>query len=69
MPDAAHYTYRVEWSAEGGEYVATVAEFPSLSWLAPTPSDALAGLADVVRVVLADLGAPPEPLAARSSEF
>ena len=37
MPDATHYTYRVTWSVEDGEHVATVAEFPSLSWLAPTP--------------------------------
>src|SRR6266481_5844564 len=38
MPDATHYTYRVAWSVEDGEHVATVAEFPSLSWLAPTPA-------------------------------
>ena len=55
MPDATHYTYRVAWSVEDGEHVATVAEFPSLSWLAPTPVEALAGLANVVRDVLADL--------------
>ena len=53
MPDATHYTYRVAWSIEDGEHVATVAEFPSLSWLAPTPVEALAGLANVVRDVLA----------------
>ena len=28
-----HYTYQVSWSPEDGEYVGTVAEFPSLSWL------------------------------------
>src|ERR1039457_5270707 len=39
MPDPTHYTYRVAWSVEDGEHVATVAEFPSLSWLAPTPAD------------------------------
>ena len=33
--DVSHYTYRVTWSAEDGEFVATAAEFPSLSWLAP----------------------------------
>jgi predicted RNase H-like HicB family nuclease len=69
MPDATHYTYRVAWSVEDGEHVATVAEFPSLSWLAPTPVEALAGLADVVHNVLADLtvsGEPiPEPLSER----
>jgi hypothetical protein len=46
MPDATHYTYRVAWSVEDGEHVATVAEFPSLSWLAATPVEALAGLYD-----------------------
>jgi hypothetical protein len=56
-PDATQYTYRVAWSAEDGEHVATVAEFPSLSWLAPTPVEALTSLADVVRDVLADLAA------------
>ena len=70
MPDATHYTYRVAWSAEDGEHVATVAEFPSLSWLAPTPVEALAGLANVVRDVLADLAASgesiPEPLSERA---
>jgi predicted HicB family RNase H-like nuclease len=70
MPDATHYTYRVSWSVEDGEHVATVAEFPSLSWLALTQGEALAGLADVVRDVLADLavsGEPtPEPLSERS---
>ncbi len=66
MPDATHYTYRVTWSAEDGEHVATVAEFPSLSWLAPTPVEALAGLADVVRDVLADLAASGEPRVSHS---
>ncbi|MDR2983634.1 MAG: type II toxin-antitoxin system HicB family antitoxin, partial [Nocardiopsaceae bacterium] len=70
MPDATHYTYRVAWSAEDGEHVATVAEFPSLSWLAPTPIEALAGVTDVVRDVLSDLAASdepiPQPLSART---
>jgi predicted HicB family RNase H-like nuclease len=69
-PDPAHYTYRVAWSAEDDEHVATVAEFPSLSWLASTPVEALSGLADLVRDVVADLiasGEPlPEPLSERS---
>ena len=60
MPDATHYTYRVAWSPEDGEHVATVAEFPSLSWLAPTRIEALGGIADVVRDVLADLSASGE---------
>ena len=70
MPDATHYPYRVAWSAEDGEHVATVAEFPSLSWLAPTPVEAFEGLVSVVHDVLTDLagtGEPaPEPLSERT---
>jgi hypothetical protein len=42
------YSYRVTWSAEDNEYVATVAEFPSLSWLVDTPLEALKGITDLV---------------------
>ena len=62
-----HYTYRVTWSAEDQEHVGLCAEFPSLSWLAPTPEQALAGIRRVVRDVVADLNTSgenvPEPLA------
>ena len=34
--EVSHYTYRVAWSVEDSGFVATVAEFPSLSWLAPS---------------------------------
>ena len=69
------YTYRVTWSPEDGEHVATCAEFPSLSWLAKTPEAALRGIQKVVAGVVADLQASdeavPEPLADRhySGEF
>jgi hypothetical protein len=43
-----HYTYRVTWSAEDNEHVGLCAEFPSLSWLAPTPDKALSGIRRVV---------------------
>ena len=69
MPDATHYTQRVAWSVEDGEHVATVVELPSLSWVAPTPVEALAGLADVVRDVLADLAASGEPIPGPLSEL
>jgi hypothetical protein len=36
---------RVIWSPEDGEHVGLCTEFPSLSWLAPTPEGALAGIA------------------------
>ncbi|GAA4180119.1 type II toxin-antitoxin system HicB family antitoxin [Gryllotalpicola koreensis] len=68
--DVAHYTYRVAWSPEDGEHVATVAELPSLSWLAGSPAEALSGLAVLVNEVIADMrtsGEPvPEPLGDRS---
>lgn len=53
--DVRHYTYRVTWSAEDQEFVATCVEFPSLSWLAPTPEKALAGLRHVVTETVQDL--------------
>lgn len=60
--NADHYTYRVTWSAEDGEHVGTCAEFASLSWLAPTPEAALAGIRAVVADVVADLLAGEEPV-------
>ena len=63
------YTYRVTWSEEDEEYVGLCTEFPSLSWLATTPEDALEGIRHVVAEVIADLEANresvPEPIAIR----
>lgn len=57
-----HYTYRVTWSAEDGEYVGLCAEFPSLSWLASTPQKALAGIERTVAEVVEDMEANHEPV-------
>jgi predicted HicB family RNase H-like nuclease len=57
-----HYTYRVTWSQEDGEHVGLCAEFHSLSWLAPTPEKALAGIRRVVSEVVADMQAAGEPI-------
>ena len=61
------YTYRITWSAEDGENVGLCAEFPSLSWLAPSPEKALSGIKRLVREVVSDMQAagetPPGPLA------
>ena len=46
--DTAKYSFRVTWSAEDEEFVATCTEFPSLSWLAGTPELALSGLRNLV---------------------
>ena len=55
MTSADHYTYRVRFSVEDGEHVATVAEFPSLSWLAASAADAFAGILTLVSDVIRDL--------------
>lgn len=63
------YSYRVLWSEEDAEHVGLCVEFPSLSWLAATPEEALSGIRSVVAEVVADLQANqepiPEPLAIR----
>jgi predicted HicB family RNase H-like nuclease len=63
------YTYRVTWSEEDQEYVGLCVEYPSLSWLAPTPQEALEGIRQVVADVVADMEANdesvPEPIALR----
>ena len=68
-PKNDRYSYRVTWSAEDGEYVGLCVEFPSLSWLAASPEDALRGIRRTVGQVVRDLkstGEPiPEPMAAK----
>lgn len=65
-----HYTYRITWSAEDEEHLGLCAEFPSLSWLAATPGEALSGIRKLVRSVLSDMQvngeSSPEPLADRT---
>ena len=61
-PKVDRFTYRVTWSAEDGEHVGLCAEFPSLSWLARTPEDALAGIRRVVRAAVKDIEAAGEPV-------
>lgn len=62
---ADEYTYRVFWSDEDEGYVATVAEFPSLSHIADHQQDALSGLVGLVGDVLSDMTEageqPPTP--------
>ena len=60
-----HYTYRVIWSPDDGEHVGLCDEFPSLSWLAPTTDEAMAGIRRLVNEVSTDMQTageqPPTP--------
>lgn len=66
--DVSHYSYRVTWSTEDDEFVATCLELPSLSWLAPTQIEALQGLEGVVSDVVSDLTEQGETIPAPFSE-
>ncbi|CAB4914260.1 unannotated protein [freshwater metagenome] len=70
VPSADHYTYRLAWSAKEAEFIATVIEFPSLSWIADSRERALTGLTSMVEEVLTDMLAEgeaiPEPWAERT---
>lgn len=49
------HTYCLSWSEEDKEYVALCAEFPSLSWLAKTPEEALRGIKKLIKQVTEDM--------------
>lgn len=53
--DISQLTYSVIWSEEDGEYVGLCAEYPSLSFLAKEPENALKGIHDVVYDVMEDM--------------
>lgn len=60
------YTYRITWSDDDNEYIGLCVEFPSLSWLADSPGEALDGIRKVVADVLQEIRStgepPPQPL-------
>jgi hypothetical protein len=59
----------VVWSEEDQEFVGLCAEFPSLSWLERSQTNALAGIVRLVGEVVAGMRrakeAPPLPVASR----
>ena len=59
-----HYTYRLIWSEEDNRYIGLCAEFPSLSWLAPNPEQALRGIRRVVSNVVKDMKSGGESIPA-----
>lgn len=68
--DINKYSFQTSWSEEDQEYVATVAEFPSLSWLDADRKEAEQGLLDLVAEVIEDMEASgeeiPVPLGSRN---
>ncbi len=64
-----HYSYRVVFSQEDGEWVGLCTEFPSLSHLAPTQVEAMQGIASLVTAVVEDMAeageAVPEAMSDR----
>jgi predicted HicB family RNase H-like nuclease len=69
VPAIDKYTYRVTWSEEDDEFVGLCAEFPSLSWLAPTSEEALKGIRSVVEECVDDMAQHnediPQPISTR----
>ena len=57
-----HYSYRVMFSQQDGEWVGLCTEFPSLSHLAATQVEAMQGIAALVAAVVEDMTASGEPL-------
>jgi predicted RNase H-like HicB family nuclease len=64
------YAYRVIWSQEDNAYIATCAEFPSLSCVEDSQSEAFFGIIELVKAVLEDMEEsgeiPPQPFATRA---
>ena len=65
-----HYTYRITWSPEDGEFVGLCAEFPLLSWLSTSQEEAFSGICELVSDCVADMQSNneriPEPIADRA---
>ena len=69
MVNHEHYSYRVIWSTEDGEFVGLCAEYPSLSYLDENRIAALNGITDLVKDIVADMTENnekvPEPISHR----
>jgi predicted RNase H-like HicB family nuclease len=66
------YTYRVTWSQEDSKHLGLCLEFPSLSWVAATPEEALSGIHKIVADVIVDMQSSgesaPQPLPASQAQ-
>ena len=52
MDDKKCYSYIVKWSEEDNQWVGICSTFPSLSWVADTPEEALKGVIVLVCKVI-----------------
>lgn len=70
MTKPEDYAYRVFWSQKDNAYIATVAEFPSLSCIEETQADAFFGIVAIVSAILEEMDEsgeePPTPFASRT---
>jgi len=70
MINHEHYSYWVIWSAEDEEFVGLCTEFPSLSYLDRTQINALEGITNLVKEILADMEENgetiPEPISEKN---
>ena len=70
MVNTDHYTYRITWSPEDGEFVGLCTEFPLLSWLEPEQDKAFLGIHNLIKECVEDMLSngeiPPEPLSDRT---
>lgn len=57
-----HYTYRLSWAPDDQEHIGTCVEFPSLSHPAADPVEAVQGIRELVKDVVADMKANHEPI-------
>jgi hypothetical protein len=69
MVDPKHYTYRVIWSEDDGEFLGLCAEFPSLSHLDQSQAEAVASITQLVADSASDMQVSretqPQPIADR----
>ena len=68
MINHQHYAYRVVWSAEDNEFVGLCAEFPSLSYLDEDRFNAIEGITNLIKDVVADMETEGEKIPVPISE-
>lgn len=68
MINHEHYSYRVVWSGEDGEYVGLCSEFLSLSYLDESQIAALEGINNLIKDIVVDMEANGEKIPTPISE-